>query len=104
MKTFEIAVAVIFACLAIRSLVHWALAPYESTKASDLALYAAFVTARVGMWLVLATAFTLYAVRNTEEGVADEGFEHPWLFMVFLGLGGVQLVSSYVLSQRAKGR
>ena len=104
MSAFELAVAVIFACLGIRSLVHWAIAPYESTRASDLALYAAFVTARVGMWLVLATAFTLYAIRDTDDGFAEEGFEHPWLFMVFLGLGGVQLVTSYVLSQRAKGR
>ena len=104
MKGFEIGVAVVFAGLAIRSLVHWAIAPYESTRASDLALYAGFATARVGMWLVLATAFALYALRDTDDGVADEGFEHPWLFMVFLGLGGVQLVTSYVLSQRAKGR
>ncbi len=104
MNAFELAVAVVFACLGIRSLVHWAIAPYESSRASDLALYAAFVTARVGTWLVLATAFALYAIRDRENGVADEGFEHPWLFVVFLGLGGVQLVTSYVLSQRAKGR
>ena len=65
MIVVEIVAAVVFAALGVRSLVYWIRTPYESTRASDLALYALFVTGRVGMWLVLATAFTLYALTET---------------------------------------
>ena len=64
MDAIEIAAAVVFAALGVRSLVHWVRTPYESRRASDLVLYALFVTGRVGMWFVLATAFTLYALHR----------------------------------------
>ena len=105
MRAFEIAAALIFAGLGVRSLVHWVRRPYESTRASDLALYAAFVTGRVGMWLVLATAFTLYALTGTQgRAFIDDAREYQWLYIVFLALGGLQFVAAYFLGQRAKGR
>lgn len=105
MRAFEIAAALVFAGLGVRSLVHWMRRPYESTRASDLALYAAFVTGRVGMWVVLATAFTLYALTGTKgRAFIDDAREYRWLYVVFLALGGLQFVAAYFLGQRAKGR
>ncbi|MBA3765085.1 MAG: hypothetical protein H0X05_06210 [Actinobacteria bacterium] len=105
MKTFDIVAALAFAGLGVRSLVHWVRLEYEGTRATDVALYALFVTGRVGMWVVLATAFTLYALTETRgRAFVDDAREHQWLFMVFLTLGGVQLVSSYLLRQRSEGR
>lgn len=105
MNAIEIVAALIFAALAVRSLVHWVLTPYESTRASDLVLYALFVTGRVGMWLVLATAFVLYALTGTQgRAFTDEAREYQWLYMVFLALGALQFVAAFFLGQRAKGR
>jgi len=102
-RTFEIVAAVIFTGLGVRSLVHWVRQPYESTRASDLALYAAFVTGRVGLWLVLATAFILYALTGTQgRAFIDDAREYRWLYVVFLALGGLQFVAAYFLGQRAK--
>ena len=105
MKALEIAAALIFAGLAVRSLVHWVRSPYESARPSDLALYALFVTGRVGMWVVLATAFTLYAFTDTQgRAFVDDAREYQWLYLVFLALGALQFVSAYFLGRRAKGR
>ena len=105
MRAIEIAAAVTFLALGVRSLVVWVRRPYESTRPSDLALYAAFVTGRVGMWLVLATAFALYAATETRgRAFIDDAAEYSWLYLVFLVLGAVQFVAAYFLGQRAKGR
>ncbi|MDH4111514.1 MAG: hypothetical protein OEV60_02390 [Actinomycetota bacterium] len=105
MKAVEIAGAVVFAGLAVRSLVHWVRTPYESSKASDLALYALFVTGRVGMWVVLTTAFVLYALTDTQgRAFIDDARQFQWLYMVFLALGALQFVAAFFLGQRAKGR
>jgi hypothetical protein len=102
-KAFEIAVAVVCAALGIRSLVHWAHEPYESPRMSDLVLYALFVTGRVGLWLVLALAFTLYALTDTQgRAFTDDAREYQWLYLVFLALGALQFVTAYFLGQRAK--
>jgi hypothetical protein len=101
----EIAAAVIFAGLGIRSLVHWVRTPYESGRASDLVLYAMFVTGRVGMWFVLAIAFTLYALTFTQgRAFVDDAREYRWLYLVFLALGALQFVSAYFLGRRARQR
>ncbi len=102
MIVVEIVAAVVFAGLAVRSLVYWVRTPYESTKASDLALYALFVTGRVGMWLVLATAFTLYALTETRgRAFIDDVSEYRWLYVVFLALGALQFATAYFLGRRA---
>jgi hypothetical protein len=104
-QSIEIVAALVFAALGVRSLVHWARTPYESTRASDLALYALFVTGRVGMWFVLAAAFALYALTDTRgRAFVDDAREYQWLYLVFLALGAVQFVAAYFLGQRAKGR
>ena len=104
MTAVEIVVAVIFAGLGVRSLVYWVRMPYESTKASDLALYALFVTGRVGMWFVLATAFTLYALTDTRgRAFIDDVGEYRWLYLVFLALGALQFATAYFLGRRAGG-
>lgn len=103
MKAFEIAVALACAALGVRSLVHWAREPYESSRTSDLVLYALFVTGRVGLWMVLALAFALYALTDTQgRAFIDDAREYRWLYLVFLGLGATQFVASYFLGQRAK--
>jgi hypothetical protein len=99
----EIVAAVVFAALGVRSLVYWVRTPYESTKASDLALYALFVTGRVGMWLVLATTFTLYALTETRgRAFIDDVNEYRWLYVVFLALGALQFATAYFLGRRAE--
>jgi len=103
-RTIEIVAALVFAALGVRSLVHWVRTPYESSRASDLALYALFVTGRVGMWFVLAAAFALYALTHTRRAFVDDAREYQWLYLVFLALGAVQFVAAYFLGQRAKGR
>ncbi|HEY7761629.1 MAG TPA: hypothetical protein VIC52_01355 [Actinomycetota bacterium] len=105
MTAIEVVAAVVFAALGVRSLVYWARTPYESTKASDLALYALFVTGRVGMWFVLATAFTLYALTDTRgRAFIDDVSEYRWLYLVFLALGALQFSTAYFLGRRAGGR
>jgi hypothetical protein len=104
MRGVEIVAAAVFAALGVRSLVYWVRRPYESTRPSDLALYAAFVTGRVGMWLVLATAFALYAATETRgRAFVDDALEYRWLYLVFLALGAVQFVAAYFLGRRAEG-
>ena len=57
------------------------------------------------MWFVLAVAFTLYALTDTQgRAFDDDAREYQWLYLVFLTLGAVQLVAAYFLGQRAKGR
>lgn len=103
MIVVEIVAAVVFAALSVRSLVYWVRTPYESTRASDLALYALFVTGRVGMWLVLATAFTLYALTETRgRAFIDDVSEYRWLYVVFLALGALQFATAYFLGRRAE--
>jgi len=104
LDAIEIAAAMVFAALGVRSLVHWVRTPYESRRASDLALYALFVTGRVGMWFVLATAFALYALTETRgRRFTDDASEYGWLYLVFLTLGAVQFVSAYFLGRRTDG-
>lgn len=105
MNGVEVVVAVVFAGLGVRSLVHWARTPFDGTRTSDLVLYALFVTGRVGMWLVLATAFALYAFTDgVGRAFTDDALGYRWLYLVFLALGGLQLVAAYLLGQRARGR
>jgi hypothetical protein len=105
MDAIEIVAAAVFAALGVRSLVHWVRAPYESRRTSDLALYALFVTGRVGMWFVLATAFALYASTDTRgRAFTDDAAEYQWLYLVFLTLGAVQFVTAYFLGRRTEER
>jgi len=105
MDAIEIIAAAVFAALGVRSLVHWVRAPFESRRTSDLALYALFVTGRVGMWFVLAAAFTLYAFTDTRgRAFTDDAAEYQWLYLVFLTLGAVQFVTAYFLGRRTGER
>jgi hypothetical protein len=99
----EFAAAAVFAALGVRSLVHWLRTPYGSARASDLVLYALFVTGRVGMWLVLATTFVLYGLTDTRgRAFTDDAQEYRWLYVVFLSLGALQFVTSYFLGRRTR--
>jgi hypothetical protein len=105
MDVIEIVAAAVFAGLGVRSLVHWVRTPYESRRVSDLALYASFVTGRVGMWFVLATTFALYAFTDTRgRAFTDDAREYQWLYLVFLSLGALQFVTAYFLNRRAEER
>jgi hypothetical protein len=70
-----------------------------------MVLYALFVTGRAGMWFVLATAFTLYALTDTRgRAFTDDAAEYRWLYLVFLALGALQFVTAYFLGRRAGRR
>jgi hypothetical protein len=104
-NALEVVAAAGFAALGLRSVVHWVRTPYESTRASDMVLYALFVTGRAGMWFVLATAFTLYALTDTRgRAFTDDAAEYRWLYLVFLALGALQFVTAYFLGRRAGRR
>lgn len=103
MSAIELVAAAVFVALGVRSLVHWVRTPYESRRPSDLALYALFVTGRVGMWAVLATAFTLYALTDTQgRAFTDDAKAYQWLYLVFLALGALQFVATYFLGRRSE--
>ncbi len=100
------AVAVLLAVLAIRSLVYWIRRPFDSADLRDQALYAAFLTGRVGMWFALSGLFLLLSGDSgTRFGKADGSFvdyagRYRWFVMLFLVLAAIQLVAGYFLGRR----
>lgn len=104
MKLFEIAMAVLFGALGVRSLVHWGRRPFETGDARDHLLFAMFVTGRVGLWLAVAGLFVLYALTNTQgRAFVDDVRRYDWFVMVFVGLAALQLLGGYFLGRRSAG-
>lgn len=101
MRVFEIAMAVLFGALGVRSLVHWVRRPIEGSDAGDHLLFAFFVTGRAGLWFALAGLFVLYAsVSVRGRAFVDEVQRFGWYAMVFVLLGAMQLVAAYFLGRR----
>lgn len=101
MKTTELVIAAAFAALGVRSLVHWARRPFESSDPVDHVLYALYLTGRVGMWFAFAGAFLLFAsIAATGQAFLDEVREYRWYVLVFVVLGVIQLVAGWFLGRR----
>jgi hypothetical protein len=100
-KGLELALAVVFGLLGIRSLLHWGRRPFESRDVTDHVLYACFVTGRAGLWFALAGLFALYATTQTQgRAFIDDVRAYDWLLAVFLLLAAMQLLAGFFLGRR----
>jgi len=97
----ELVLAVVFAALSVRSAVYWIRHPVDSTDVTDELLFAAFVTGRVGTWLLASGMFVLFGTIHTVgRAYTDDASQFGWLFIVFLVLGAMQLLGAWFLGAR----
>jgi membrane glycosyltransferase len=84
--------AMLLAAGGVRSLLHWRGRAPSSSETSQVLLYAAFVTCRIGFWFALAGFVVVL-------GLADDPFSLRWLvgFPAALALG--QIVTAYLLGR-----
>jgi hypothetical protein len=101
MRVFEAVVAALLVIAGIRSLVKWSGRPFEAVDVTDHALYALYVTGRVGLWFAFAGFFAIYASieAHGREGL-DELEQYRWYLIVPLALTGFQLVGGWFLGRR----
>ena len=101
MKPVALVCAAVFGALAIRSAVYWARHHPVLHDTVDELLFAAFVTGRAGTWAVAAAMFAVFgSISAVGQPYADEARGFGWLFIVFLGLGAMQFLSSWFLGAR----
>jgi hypothetical protein len=97
----EAGLAGLFVLGGIRSMWIWGRRRFEGTDTVDHALYALFVTGRVGLWFAFAGLFAIYATtRATGRAAVDDLAELRWYALVPLVLGAAQLLAGYFLSRR----
>ena len=102
MRIFEMALAVVFALVGIRSLVKWASRRFEAVDATDHALWALFVTGRAGLWFAFAGFFAIYAtVEAPGRPGLDELEQYRWYLIVPLLLATFQFVGGWFLGRRS---
>ena len=103
----------VFVALAIRSAVHWLRRPLDSTDPRDHALFALFLVARVGSWLLLA--YWCYGLAVVNGRVRDETLgtrsvpdelraAYGWVAVAFFAACGIAFLASYFLARRDPGR
>ena len=101
MRVVEVVLAGLFALGGLRSLGVWTRRRFEGADAVDHALYALFVTGRVGLWLALAGLFAIYASSDAlGRAAVDELTELRWYFVVPLVLTAAQVLAAYFLGRR----
>ena len=102
MKAFELIVVALSGVLGVRSLVHWARRPFDSSDPADHVLFAAFVTGRAGLWLAVAGLFLLYASTDTRgRAFIDDVKQYRWFAVVFLLLAATQFLAGFFLGRRS---
>ena len=112
MNLAEWVAAAVLGLAGLRSLVHWARRPFDSTDVRDHLLFAAFVLGRVGAWWSLAGFFALSAsTRNSDpvgggatltcRAFVDEFRSRYWWYpLVVIGFLVLQFVAGYFLGRR----
>jgi hypothetical protein len=101
MRVFETVVAVLLLIVGIRSLVKWSGRRFEAVDVTDHALYALYVTGRVGSWFAFAGFFAIYAsVESPGRAGLEELEQYRWYLIVPLVLTGFQLVGGWFLGRR----
>jgi len=94
-----------FAALAVRSAVRWVTRRPPLRDATEELLFAAFVTGRVGTWVVAAGMFLVFGtISASGQPYVDEAKGFSWLFIVFLGLGAMQFLAAWFLGSRDRSR
>jgi hypothetical protein len=100
-KAFEVAMVVVCGAFGVRSLMYWIRRPFDSADPRDHALFAFFVTGRVGLWFAIAGLFLLYALTDTQgRAFVDDVRTYDWFLLVFVALSAMQLVAGYFLGRR----
>lgn len=101
MSPVELVLALVFLGLAVRSAIYWARHRFGGDDAVDDVLFAAFVTGRIGTWLLASGMFILFgSISVRGRAYTDEAGQYAWLVLVFLGLGAMQLLGAWFLSVR----
>lgn len=101
MRIAEAVLAGLFALGGLRSLLVWTRRPLGGVDAADHALYALFVTGRVGLWFAFAGLFAVDASSDARGRAAiDELTELRWFFLVPLVLAAAQVLAGYYLGRR----
>jgi hypothetical protein len=100
-RVAALVLAAVFALLAGRSAIYWFTHRLELHDATDELLFAAFVTGRVGTWLVASGMFAVFgSISAVGQAYVDEASGFTWLFLVFLGLGAIQFLAGWFLGVR----
>jgi tryptophan-rich sensory protein len=100
-RAIELVLAGLFALGGIRSLLVWSRRPIEGADPADHALFALFVTGRVGSWLAFGGVFAIYASSDARGRAAvDELTELRWFLVVPLVLVAMQIAAAYFLGRR----
>ncbi len=101
MRIVEVVIAVLFAAAGVRSMWKWTRRRFEGTDAADHALYALFVTGRVGLWFSIAGFFVISASVQTRGQAAIDDLERfRWYLIVPLVLAGMQFLGGWFLGRR----
>ncbi len=96
----EYVVAGLFGSLGVRSFVYWARRPLDSRSPRDQALYAMYLTGRIGLWFSVAGIFVISALTPGSGSFFTRRFaQHRWYIMVPLGLAVLQFVGAYWLGR-----
>jgi len=99
----ELVLAIVFAALGVRSAVYWIRHPVRTTDVTDELLFAAFVTGRVGTWLLASGLFVLFGtVHTVGRAYTDDAAQFTWIVIVFLFLGAMQLLAAWFLGARER--
>jgi hypothetical protein len=97
----EWVVAGLFTLGGLRSLWIWSRRPFEASDPVDHALYALYVTGRVGLWFAFAGFFAISASIETQGRAFVDDFEpYRWYLAVPLVLASVQFVAGLFLGRR----
>ena len=100
MNRLEVAIAVVFGLLGVRSLVYWLRRPMDSSVRRDHLLYALFVASRAGLWFALTGLFLLFAGVKTEGRAFIEDAEgFSWYYLVLAVPAALQFVSGFLLGR-----
>jgi cbb3-type cytochrome oxidase subunit 1 len=103
-KAFEWGLAALLAAGGVRSAWYWLGRPFEAADVADHALFALFVTARVGLWFAFAGLFAISASSDAQgRAFADEFAEFRWYVAVLIALSAVQFVTGLFLARRRQG-
>jgi hypothetical protein len=103
-RVAELVLAGLLALGGLRSLWVWVHRRFEGVDVTDHALYALFVTGRVGLWFAFAGLFAIYAASDARgRAAADELGDLRWFAIVPLALGAAQLGAGWFLGRRRSG-